>query len=64
MKSPKAVTGTSSGRWAQLNVRIPADLEQRLTTAALTLTGQRQERVGKVTVVEEALSEYLDRYKL
>jgi hypothetical protein len=63
-KSPKAITATSTGHWAQLNVRIRADLEQRLTKAALTLTGQRQQRVGKVTVVEEALSEYLDRHKL
>jgi hypothetical protein len=63
-QSPRAITATSTGHWAQLNVRIRVDLEQRLTKAALTLTGQRQERVGKVTVVEEALSEYLDRHKL
>jgi hypothetical protein len=63
-RTPKAITATSTGHWAQLNVRVPFDLEQRLTMAALTLTGRRQERVGKVAVVEEALSEYLDRHKL
>ena len=48
----------------QVNVRMRRELNQRLEQAAFTLAAQRGQKTTKVTVIEEALTEYFDRHKL